>query len=140
MEPLRPRKTPRPCPSLTLRIGQPQHQPQVLYRGTRGALSQIVETRDKNRLRVFVVRKDIELESIGLVQRLGFDPSALRSLGVGRHDRDIRASRVTLYQRGVEIRRIRLDQKSIKFYRHRDQNALPEITDRRNEDRPAREL
>src|SRR5216683_4668351 len=63
----------------SLWIGKTQHQPHVLDRGARGAFAQIVETRDENRLMVFVAGKNIELEPVRLVERLGLELPALGS-------------------------------------------------------------
>ena len=63
-------------PELLL-LGQPQHQPHVLHRRPRRALAEIVEPRDQNRLTMLVAGKDVELELVGLVQRLGLDPEGV---------------------------------------------------------------
>src|SRR5436190_20628533 len=59
-----------------LLVGKTQHQPHVLHGRARRALAQIVEPRDQHRLAMFLAGKDIELELVGLVERLGLDPPA----------------------------------------------------------------
>src|SRR5580658_4035231 len=86
-------------------IRKAQHQPHVLDRGARGALAQIIETRNQNRLMVFRAREDIELKPVGLVERLRLDASALDRRIVERHDRDVGAISITLRQRGVQFGR-----------------------------------
>src|ERR1700675_1907625 len=86
-----------------LHLGKTQHQPHVLHRRARGALAEIVEARDENRLTMFVAGKDVQLEPVGLVERLGLELPASGSRVFEWHHRDVGTAGVPLRQRRVKL-------------------------------------
>ena len=90
--------------------------------------------------RCSLAREDVELQHVGLVERLRLQPPAFRRVVLERHDRDILAAGVALRQRRVQIGAARLARQRVEMQRHRHQHALPVVADRRHEDRPPREL
>jgi hypothetical protein len=131
-----------PCgrPQNTASSLVPQHQPHVLHRRARRALAEIVEPRDQHRLAVLVAGEDVELEHVGLVERLRLELAALGRRVLERHHRDVFAAGVALRQRGVQVGAARLARQRVEMQRHRHQHALPVVADRRHEDRPPRQL
>src|SRR3954447_5553513 len=83
------------CVRGTLPLRHSQHQPHVLDGRARCALAEIVESRDQNGLAVLLAGEDIELELIGLVQRLRLEPPAPGRIVLDRHHRDIGAVGIT---------------------------------------------
>src|SRR5439155_1396040 len=54
-------------------VVQPQHQLQVLHRGARGALAEVVEPRHQHRLAPRLIGVNAEFELVAVVERLGLE-------------------------------------------------------------------
>ena len=109
---------------------QPQHQPQVLHRRTRGPLAEIVEAGDQHRLATGLVGMD---RSSSLSVSLSASGSSLPS--AGRTSAPI-ASGKTLADHREQVGTRGLSRERVKVQRHRHEDALAEMPDRGHEDRP----
>ena len=109
-------------------VRQPEHQPHVLHCGAGCALAEIVEPRDQHGLPMCVAGEDVQFELVGVVQRLGLEPSALSSLRCSAASPTPGAARITLRQRRMEIAAPSgLSRQRIEMQRHRHQHALGKL-------------
>ena len=111
-----------------------EHQVEVLHRGARRPLAEIVEERDQTRLARRLRAEDIELHLVGAVQRLRLQAGEGGRL-LQRGDRDEAFAVIAGGERGMDVGERRSAGQRVERERHLDDHALVVAADGGREDR-----